>query len=151
MCALACCTGTEIWQVVYSKTTFWQTNLKRTLQITMGRMKTRRTDSSDFPTQRECSHCRISIYGHTNEIVKFVLVRHACKIFFSSVYSPLAHLPERTLFAPPNFAKALFSISLGTAVIPGRNEQQRLCKILGGQIRCISGDVQKANVLFSAC
>ena len=43
-------------------------------------------------------------------------------------------------FAPRNFALALFSISLGKAVIPKRNEKQRLCKICGGrgegQIRC---------------
>ena len=38
------------------------------------------------------------------------------------------------LFAPQTFAEFLFSISLGTAVIPGRNEKQRLCKIWGGQI-----------------
>ena len=36
-----------------------------------------------------------------------------------------------TLFAPQNFAEALFSISLGTAVVPRRNEKQRLCKIWG--------------------
>ena len=55
--------------------------------------------------------------------------------------SPLAHIPECTLFAAQNFAKALFSISLGTAVIPSRNEKQRLCKILGG----------KRGVLWETC
>ena len=34
-----------------------------------------------------------------------------------------------TLFAPKNFAKELFSISLGTAVISRKNEKQRLRKI----------------------
>ena len=38
-----------------------------------------------------------------------------------------------------NFAKALCSISLGTAVIPRRIEKQRLCKIWG-QKRCIMGN-----------
>ena len=45
---------------------------------------------------------------------------------------------------PQNFAYALFSISLKTAVIPRRNEKQGLCKFRGGQIRCIMGDVQVA-------
>jgi len=35
------------------------------------------------------------------------------------------------LFAPQNFALALFSVSLGTAVIPRRNGKQSLCKICG--------------------
>ena len=55
--------------------------------------------------------------------------------------SPLAHIPKCTLFAAQNFAKALFSISLGTAVTPRRNEKQRLCKILGG----------KRGVLWEMC
>ena len=46
--------------------------------------------------------------------------------------SPLAHIPKCTLFAAQNFAKALFSISLGTAVTPRRNEKQRLCIFFGG-------------------
>ena len=54
-------------------------------------------------------------------------------------------LPIMHLVCPQNFAyKALFSISLGTAVIPRRNEKQRLCKIWGGQIRCIMGNVEVA-------
>ena len=32
------------------------------------------------------------------------------------------------LICPPNFALALFSISLGTTVIPRRNKKQRLCQ-----------------------
>ena len=59
--------------------------------------------------------------------------------------SPLAHIPKCTLFAAQNFVKALFSISLGTAVTPRRNEKQRLCKIWGGQKRSIMGDVQMGN------
>ena len=39
----------------------------------------------------------------------------------------------------PNFAWALFSISLRTAIKPRRNEKQKLCKILGG---CIMGNVE---------
>ena len=35
-------------------------------------------------------------------------------------------------FTPQNFAQPLFSISLGTAVKPRRNEKQRLFKIWGG-------------------
>ena len=56
-----------------------------------------------------------------------------------------------TLFASQNFALALFSISLRTAVIPRRSEKQSFCKILGGrggggwgQKRCIMGDVHVA-------
>ena len=41
----------------------------------------------------------------------------------------------------PNFAWALFSISLGTAIKPRRNEKQRLCKILRG---CFMGIVEVA-------
>ena len=37
------------------------------------------------------------------------------------------------LFAPQNFAQALFSISLGAAVIFNRNEKQRLCQLLVGK------------------
>ena len=36
------------------------------------------------------------------------------------------------LICPPNFAQASFSISLGTAVIPRRNEEKTACKIWGG-------------------
>ena len=53
--------------------------------------------------------------------------------------SPFAHLPE--LFFPQNVAKALFSISPGTTVIPSRNWKQRKYKILGG----------KQNVLWEIC
>ena len=57
--------------------------------------------------------------------------------------------PSCTLFAPQNFAQALFSISIGTAVIPRRNGKQMLFKNLGGgggggtnkvhYGRCVSG------------
>ena len=46
-----------------------------------------------------------------------------------------------TLFAPQNFAQAFFSISLGTAVIPRRNEKQRLSKI----------SVDKQGVFWEMC
>ena len=74
-------------------------------------------------------------------------------LWFNFVHAPLAHLPYCTLFAPQNFAQALFSISLGTAVIPRRNEmkkkKKRLCKNFGRQIRCFMGDVQVAYGLIS--
>ena len=57
-------------------------------------------------------------------------------LWFNFVHTSFAHLPYCTLFAPQNFAQALFSISLGTAVIPRGNEmkkKKRLCKILGGK------------------
>ena len=41
--------------------------------------------------------------------------------------------PITHLICPQNFAKALFSISLRTAVVPMGNEKQRLCKILWGK------------------
>jgi len=51
------------------------------------------------------------------------------------------------LNCPPKilYKHALFSVSLGTAVIPRRNEKQRVMQNLKGgrgQIRCIMGDVQ---------
>ena len=46
-------------------------------------------------------------------------------LWFNFVHAPLAHLPYCTLFAPQNFAQALFSISLGIAVIPRRNEMKK--------------------------
>ena len=55
----------------------------------------------------------------------------------------------RLICPPVNFAGALFPLSLGTAVIPRRNEKQRFCKIWGGggggganklrYRRCVSG------------
>ena len=63
-------------------------------------------------------------------------------------YSSHAHLPKCTLFAPQNFAEALFLISVGTAVIPRRNENQKIMQNFGGQTRCIMGDVQVANCFF---
>ena len=47
---------------------------------------------------------------------------------YATCTSPIMHL-----ICPQNFASALFSVSLGTAVIPRRNEKQRLCKIFGGK------------------
>ena len=54
------------------------------------------------------------------------------------------------LISPPppkkkKFALALFSISLGTAVIPRRNEKQ-VMQNYGWKIRCIMGEMQVANV-----
>ena len=69
------------------------------------------------------------------------------------VYTPLAHLPYCTLFAPlPPPQKKTINVSMvfnGTVVIPRRIEKQRLCKILGrgwggGQIKGIMGNVQLA-------
>ena len=45
------------------------------------------------------------------------------------------------LICPQNFVQAFFSISFGTAVIPRRNEKQRLSKIL----------VDKHGVLWEMC
>ena len=50
------------------------------------------------------------------------------------------------LVCPQNFVQALSFITLGTTVIPGRNEKQRLCKVLGGKKvyyeygRCANGE-----------
>ena len=64
----------------------------------------------------------------------------------STVYSHELYISHNARYLPPqNLASAWFSISLGTAVIPRKNEKQRLCKILGGNLRCIMGDVQVAN------
>ena len=64
----------------------------------------------------------------------------------STVYSHKLYISHNAPYLPPqNLASAWFSISLGTAVIPRKNEKQRLCKILGGNLRCIMGDVQVAN------
>ena len=67
-----------------------------------------------------------------------------------------------TLFASQNFALALFSISLRTAVIPRRSEKQSFCKILGGRGggrgakkvhygRCASGVCKGLTVAFYDC
>ena len=72
-------------------------------------------------------------------------------LWFNFVHTPLAHLPYNcTLFAPQNFAQALFSISLGTAVIPRGNEmkKKKVIQNFGGQIRCFMGDVQVAYGLI---
>ena len=64
----------------------------------------------------------------------------------STVYSHKLYISHNAPYLPPqNLTSAWFSISLGTAVIPRKNEKQRLCKILGGNLRCIMGDVQVAN------
>ena len=64
----------------------------------------------------------------------------------STVYSHKLYISHNAPYLPPqNLASAWFSISLGTAVIPRKNEKQRLCKILGSNLRCIMGDVQVAN------
>ena len=45
-----------------------------------------------------------------------------------------SHISQNApFFFPRNFIEALFSISLGRAVIPRRNEKQRLCKIWGSK------------------
>ena len=49
------------------------------------------------------------------------------------------------LISPPKFSSTLFSISLGTAVIPRRNEKQRLCKIWRG------GDKVHYKVHYGKC
>ena len=54
--------------------------------------------------------------------------------------------PSCTLFAPQNFAQALFSISIGTAVIPRRNGKQRLLKIWGAR-----GGGGTNKVLYGRC
>ena len=74
-------------------------------------------------------------------------------LWFNFVHAPLAHLPYCTLFAQQNFAQALFSISLGIAVIPRRNEmkkkKKKVIQKFGRQIRCFMGDVQVAYGLIS--
>ena len=50
------------------------------------------------------------------------------------VYTPLAHLPYCTLFAPLPPQKKTINVSMvfnGTVVIPRRIEKRRLCKSLG--------------------
>ena len=42
----------------------------------------------------------------------------------------------------------MFLISVGTAVIPRRNENQKVMQHFGGQTRCIMGDVQVAKCFF---
>ena len=54
-------------------------------------------------------------------------------VLWEMYLTDLQNLPKCTLFAAQNFAEALFSISLGTAVIPTRNEKHRLSKILVGK------------------
>ena len=60
------------------------------------------------------------------------------KKIYATCTSPTMHL-----ICPPKILDkhALFTVSLGTAVIPRRNEKQRVMQNRG-QIRCIVGDVQ---------
>ena len=60
------------------------------------------------------------------------------KKIYATCTSPTMHL-----ICPPKILDkhALFTVSLGTAVIPRRNEKQRVMQNRG-QIRCIMGDVQ---------
>ena len=51
-------------------------------------------------------------------------------VAYATCTSPIMQLISPSSPTPQNFAEALFSISLGTAVIPRRNEKQRLWKIL---------------------
>ena len=73
--------------------------------------------------------------------VKLEEMCHISRIaLYATRTSPIMHLICPPSPSPPpqkKIAHALFSISLGTAVIPRRNENQRLCKNFGGQIRCI--------------
>ena len=69
---------------------------------------------------------------------------------FAGANTPLAHLPKCTLFAPQNFAEALFSCSLGQLLYPAEMKtkvMQNLVGVGGGQTRCIMGDVQIENGL----
>ena len=61
------------------------------------------------------------------------------KKIYATCTSPTMHL-----ICPPKILDkhALFTVSLGTAVIPRRNEKQRVMQNRGGQIRCIVGGVQ---------
>ena len=60
------------------------------------------------------------------------------KKIYATCTSPTMHL-----ICPPKILDkhALFTVSLGTAVIPRRNEKQKVMQNRG-QIRCIMGDVQ---------
>ena len=61
--------------------------------------------------------------------------------------------PIMHLICPPKFCISIVFRSVGTAVIPRRNEKHRLCKIWGGgQIGSFMGNVEVAYwSLFSNC
>ena len=79
-----------------------------------------------------------------------------------SLFHGLYHITDRKMFKTLqsnhstetrcNLVPRVLSAWIGTAVIPRRNENQRLCKIWGGrgQIRCIIGDVQVAICCLSS-
>ena len=85
-----------------------------------------------------------------------LLLGTAKKVYwpYATCTSPIMHL----ICPPPKFAKALFQISLGTAVIPRRNEKQRLCKVflLGGggdkvhYGRCASGVFERLGIMYTS-
>ena len=61
-------------------------------------------------------------------------------LFHISHNTPCLPIPP-----PPKKKEKRKLLFLGTTVIPRRNNKQRLCKVFGGQARCIMGDVQTAN------
>ena len=72
------------------------------------------------------------VYKNNISALNYLKVKKSEKnwIRHSNISHNAPHLPPPP-HPPPNFVYALFSISLGTAVIPRRNEKQRLCKIWG--------------------
>ena len=73
-----------------------------------------------------------------------------CSNCVKTLSTPLAHFPQCTLFAahPPPTPQFLhnhcISFLLGITAVPREIEKQCLCKMFGGKIRCIMGDVQVA-------
>ena len=70
-------------------------------------------------------------------------------LFFATCKSPMTHLICHLKFC----ISIVFSFFWEGYAIPRRNEKRRLCKVWrwsgGGEIRCIMGDVQVANVKFA--
>ena len=89
-----------------------------------------------------CSADRIKI---RQDVLKSEsLIWKASVHFYAFNNSPLAHLPKHTLFAPQNFAEALFSASLRTNTkekIPTRNEKLKGAGVKEG----VSWEMQMGN------
>ena len=68
----------------------------------------------------------------SNNEVSDLLIRHL-------------HISHNAPYLPPkSLHKYCFQILLGRLQYPGEMKKKRSCKILGGEARCIMGDVQVA-------
>ena len=91
--------------------------------------------------ENQCGVCLVSFLSVLEFVLKYV--HFACYdvgsfwnrtgVCFGWIHSLLRFSHYTPCLLPQNFAQSLFLLSLGTTVIPRRNEKQTLCKIFGGK------------------